>query len=286
MRLFFTTIICLLFGAQLLATPGRMTEYQKGIIYNMQGPKASAWNLYGNSEKWLHENDFEKDLINTTKITDRLPFFRRELKGGNGTTFVKAKNFHWEDANYASVKKYFSKHKSTKVIKNITAGDVYILKLKNTDDYAVIRISKIKDDGTSLAYSGNNMDYIAFDYTVFKVTVSEAVTFLDENFEEEEQPYWDPEAEMLIYPNPVVDKIHVKFRKATDNIGWVVRLENMNGEKIYTSEHIYETHWINDFKELSEGRYILSVLKNDQVYLQKVIDKDKKAEGKLTEVYQ
>jgi hypothetical protein len=184
------------------------------------------------------------------------------------------------------VKKYFSKHKSTKVIKNITAGDVYILKLKNTDDYAVIRISKIKDDGTSLAYSGNNMDYIAFDYTVFKVTVSEAVTFLDENFEEEEQPYWDPEAEMLIYPNPVVDKIHVKFRKATDNIGWVVQLENMNGEKIYTSEHIYETHWINDFKELSEGRYILSVLKNDQVYLQKVIDKDKRSEGKLTEVYQ
>jgi hypothetical protein len=261
-------------------------EYQSGIIYNMQGPKAAAWNLNNHAEKWLHENDLEKDIVNTTKVTDQLPFFRRELKALNGTCFVKAKNFKLKDANYASVKKYFNKHKSTKVIKNLVVGDVYIVRLKNSDDYAVLKISKIKDDGTSLLYDGNNMDFIAFEYNLFKVKVSEAVTFLNENFEEESQPDWDPEAEMLIYPNPVVDKINIKFRKATDNIGWVVLLENTNGDKVYTSENIYETHWTNDFKSLPEGRYILSVLKSDgdKVYLQKVIDKSKTQN--LSGVYQ
>jgi hypothetical protein len=287
MKAFLGSIILLLFSGLVFSGDVEgAVSYQSGIIYNMQGPKASAWNLNGNSEKWLHENDFEKDIINTTKISDHLPFFRRELKAGNGTSFVKAKGFHLKDASYASVKKYFSKHKSVKVIKNIAVGDVYILKLKNSDDYAILKVTKIKDDGTSLLYDGNNMDYIAFDYSVFKLAVTEAVAFLNDNFEQEEQPDWDPEAEMIIYPNPVVDKIHVKFRKATDNIGWTIQLENMDGEKVYTSEKVYESHWINDFKNLSDGRYILSVLKSDQVLLQKVIDKEKLKEEKLSEVIQ
>ena len=284
MKLFFASVAFLLLGVLLFAGPSKAAvTYQSGVIYNMQGPKASAWSLYGNTEKWLHENDLEKDIVNTTKITDRLPFFRRELKATNGTSFVKVKNFNLNTATHASIKKYFGKHKSQKIISHVKVGDVYLMRLKNSDDYAVLKISKIKDDGTSLLYEGNNMDYIGFDYAVFK-DASEAVSFLNENFEEEEQPSWDPEAEMLIYPNPVVDKIHVKFRKPTDNIGWVVQLENMNGEKVFTSESIYETHWVNDFRSLTEGRYILSVLKNDKVYLQKIIDKDKNKSDKLTEV--
>ncbi len=284
-RFFIPVCTVLLAGIAMLSSLVASAEYQSGIIYNMQGPKASAWNLNSHAEKWLHESDLEKDIVNTTKVTDQLPFFRRELKAINGTSFVNAKNFKLKDATHASVKKYFKKHKSTKVIKNLAVGDVYLVRLKNSDDYAILKISKIKDDGTSLLYDGNNMDFIAFEYNLFKVNTSEAITFLNENFEEEKQPDWDPEAEMLIYPNPVVDKINIKFRKATDNIGWVVVLENMNGDKIYTSENIYETHWTNNFKNLQQGRYILSVLKSDgdKVYLQKIIDKSDSK--KLSEAY-
>lgn len=260
-----------------------LAEFQSGIVYNMQGPKASAWNLEEHSCKWLYQNNFEKDFVNTTEITDPLPFFRRTLKGLNGTTFVKAANFKTKEATYISVKKYFEKHVSAKVIRNIKVGEVYLVKIRNSNDYAILKISSIKDDGSSLLYDGNNLDFIAFEYRLLKDPTPEAVTFLDNNFEKELQPTWDSEAEMIIYPNPVLDKIHVKFRKARDNIGWVVILENMNGDKVFASESIYETHWVNDFNYLPEGRYVLSILKNEEVYLQKVIDKNDSK--KLSEVY-
>jgi hypothetical protein len=285
MKTFFSCLTIIFIGCFIFPNLSEAAdEIRTGVIYNMQGPKASAWDLFGISEKRLHENNLEKDLINTTKISDPLPFFRKELLAANGGSFVKANKFNFKDASLESVKKYFSKNKSVTVIKNIKAGDIYILKLKNAEGYAIIKISKIKDDKTSLLYDGDNLDYIAFDYKIFKVQTTEAIAFLEDDFEEEAQPFWDPEAEMLIYPNPVVDKIYVKFRKASDNLGWVVLIEDTNGEKVFKSETIYETHWENSIKDLPEGKYILSVLKSDKVYLQKIIDKNDAK--KLSEVYQ
>ena len=258
-------------------------EYKAGVIYNMQGPKASAWSLTGDSEKWLYQSDLEKDIINTTKITDPLPFFRRELISV-GSSFVKTTNkFTMKEANYESLKSYFEKNKSTSIIKDLKVGDTYILKLKNAGGYAILKISKIHDDHTSLLYDGNNLDFIGFDYSIFKPKTIEAVSFIEDDFEEEVQPYWETDVEMLIYPNPVVDKLNIKFRKVTDSIGWVVLLENTNGEKIFISEDIYEAHWTKDVKELPSGRYILSVMKENTVYLQKVIDKN---DSKISELYQ
>ncbi len=282
LRSFFLAIAGLMLAGRLEA---KVLKHS-GIIYNMQGPRAAAWDFYGNSEKWLHENDREKDIINTTEITDRLPFFRRELKGGNGTSFVKVKNVDLKGATYTSVKKLFEAQTAVSVIKRIATGDVYILKLKNSDDYVLLKISGIKDDGTSLLYSGNNMDYIAFEYTVFKLAATEAVTFLKEDFEKLGYDKDGMEAEILIYPNPVTDKIHVKFRQSIDTTAWVIQLENMEGNNVYRSEQIYETYWVNDFKALSEGRYILSVLRDDKVQLQKIIDKVNRNGSPLSEIYQ
>ncbi len=284
MKLFFSfsltvLVLCIASATKLCGA----IEYTPGVIYNMQGPKAAAWSLTADSEKWLYQSDLEKDIINTTKITDPLPFFRRELISV-GSSFVKATKFNTKETSYELVKNYFEKNKSTKIIKNLKVGDVYILKLKNAGGYAILKISKIQDDRTSLLYDGNNLDFIGFEYSVFKAKTIEAVSFIEDDFEEEEQPNWETEVEMLIYPNPVIDKINIKFRKITDNIGWVVLLEDTNGEKIFTSEDIYEAHWTKDVRELPSGRYILSVLKSNTVYLQKIIDKNDSK--KISELYQ
>ena len=284
MKTFFNYLLSVVLLCSALTGRSLAAEYKSGIIYNMQGPKASAWSLTSNAEKWLHQTDLEKDIVNTTKKTDPLPFFRRELIAVHGSSFVKAtKKFNSKTATFESTQAYFGKNKSTSTIKNLKVGDIFILKLKNAEGYAILKISKIKDDGSSLLYEGNNLDYIGFEYSILKPKTIEAVAFLDDEFEKEDQPYWEPEAEMLIYPNPVIDKIHVKFRKPTDNIGWVVMIENTNGDKVFKSENIYDLHWTNDFKDLPAGRYILSVLKSDQVYLQKVIDKN---DAKLSDLYQ
>ena len=284
MKTFFNfSLIVLLFSfLNSIASFGAI-DFKSGLIYNMQGPKAAAWSLTGESERLLSQSDLEKDIINTTKISDPIPFFRRELISV-GSSFVKATKFDLHQTNYESLKKYFEKNTSSKVISNLTIGDVYILKMKNGGGFALIKITKIHDDKTSLLYQGNNLDFIGFDYVVFKPKTIEAISFIEDDFEEAEQPNWDTDVEMLIFPNPVIDKLTIKFRKITDTTAWVVQLENMEGEKIFASEEIFESHWTKDLKTFPAGKYILSVMKSNTVYLQKIIDKNDS--NSISELYQ
>jgi hypothetical protein len=244
-----------------------------GKVYNMQGPNAAAWDMTGKQAKYLTENDLHKDLINTTVISDRIPFFRRELKSGNGSTFIKIHRKKVAEASFESLTKLYTSSKPQPVIKNIKAGDIYLMKSGSTNDLVLLTISQIKDDRTSRLYGGNNLDYVAFEYEIFSYIPPQATSW---NPTPESAPI-NIEPSVVIYPNPVKRNVHISLQNMEQR-NWTVKIENTKGEMLYESvEPIQGKQWDHNISAFPSGRYILSLYADNEVYLQKVIDKENAA---------
>lgn len=249
------------------------TKYE-GKIFNMQGPEAAAWDLSGNKSKYLAENDLQKDIINTTSISDRLPFFRREVKSGNGSTFVKIQKKKLMDPSYENLDKLYSSSKPQKSIRNIKAGDLYLVKIASSNNYAILTISQIKDDKTSRLYGGNNLDYISFQYEVFAYAPPQATSWNKSNPTTPEDMISDQEPSVVIFPNPIQTDVFVSLQNLNLK-NWTVKIENTKGEVMYESiEPIKGNQWNHNIAAMASGRYILTIYSNDEMYLQKIIDKE------------
>jgi hypothetical protein len=265
--------VLVLFTLMMLMQSAWASTKIHGKVYNMQGPNAAAWDMTGKQAKYLAENDATKDLINTTVISDRIPFFRRELKSGNGSTFIKIPRKKVTEANFESLTKVYAASKPQSIIKNIKAGDVYLMKSGSTNDLVLLTISQIKDDRTSRLYGGNNLDYIAFEYEIFAYVPPQATS-------------WNPapanaevniEPSVVIYPNPVKRNVHISLQNM-ETRNWTVKIENTKGEMVYESvEPIQGKQWDHNIASFPSGRYILSLYADNEVYLQKVIDKENAA---------
>lgn len=240
----------------------------KGKIFNMQGPEAAAWDLSENGAKYIYDSSEKKDLINTTSRHDKLPFFRRELKSGNGSLFVKIPRKNSPAFTFTALHDFYKKSTHSDKIQHLKKQDQYLVKSKNSEDLFILTITKIQDDFTSRLFGGNNLDCIHFEYERIAYNPPQALL-------------WNPainvdpsnEPAIVIFPNPIVSEVFISFQNFEQN-NWKVKIENTQGEVVYESlETIQNEQWNRDLSEFPKGRYIITLLKGEEVYLQKIVDK-------------
>jgi hypothetical protein len=241
---------------------------QKGRIFNMQGPEAAAWDLSNNSAQYIYDSNEHKDLINTTSRQDKLPFFRREVRSGNGSVFIKLPKKKAPAHHYSALKEFYKNSKNSDKIQHIKKHDQYLVVSKNSETLFILTITHIQDDFTSRLFGGNNLDCIQFEYEPIPYLAPEALRW---NSSDNQENFKEPS--VVIFPNPIVSDVFISFQNFEQN-NWKVKIENTKGEIVYESlEAIQKQQWNKDVSGFPKGRYIITLLKDEEVYLQKVVDK-------------
>ncbi len=134
-------------------------------LYNPAAPTGSfgAYDLVSDQGVAASEGDANKDMINTTVASNGGYPFVKGWKAENGTTFVKAtSSFDYNAANKTSMMAAYAASTSVATVSDVKVNDVYIVKLRNGDNYVAVKVTQIVDD--SKVGAGYNNDYIQFDY--------------------------------------------------------------------------------------------------------------------------
>ncbi len=130
-----------------------MKSSGSGMIYNWYSSNASAWDLVNNRSRKAADSDSDKDMVNPSS-TDWS--FKKEWYSKNGTQFVKNNSFNYNNPTVEAAAAAFSGG-STSI--SVSQGDIIIAKLRGGSEYAVIKVTEIRE--TSIE---NNDDYIKFEY--------------------------------------------------------------------------------------------------------------------------
>ena len=180
-------------------------DIHSGIIYNLQGPEKGAWNLLNHTALSSRQSNEEKDLVNTTQITDPQPFFRHEWISYNSTLYVKDATLRFDNVRYDSLKAHFNASSNpNQLVNNVSVGDVYIAKIRKSETFAIIQIVELADDGCSLLCDGkNNLDYIKFDYKLVIKPVLAALEPAPSLSKETKKILSEEKVLLSIYPNPL-----------------------------------------------------------------------------------
>jgi len=127
-------------------------------IYNALAPTGyyGAYNLETLSGVPSSSND--KDMQDMTPSATGI--YAKGWDGASGTVFVKSNSYDYANANWATAKAAFAAGTSTNSVTNAAVGDIYIAKLRNQDNYAVIKVTAVVDD--EQVGTGKNQDYIKF----------------------------------------------------------------------------------------------------------------------------
>jgi hypothetical protein len=133
-------------------------ENTGSILGNKIGPDQSAWNLVDNvREAGSATSDMQNPSISTGTTEEQW------IKGWDAETstrFVKSNDYNYEAASAESAATAYSNGTATDEVRNIEVGDIYIAKLRESNEYAVIKIVSIDD----LITSGSHIEEIEFDY--------------------------------------------------------------------------------------------------------------------------
>ncbi len=135
-----------------------LTEKADQTIYNVLAPTGfyGAYNL--ETLTGVSSTATDKDMQDMTPSGTGV--YSKGWDGANGTVFVKANSFDYASANWATAKAAFAAGTSTSSVTNAALNDIYIAKLRNQDNYAVIKVTAVVDDGQVGA--GKNQDHIKF----------------------------------------------------------------------------------------------------------------------------
>lgn len=155
------------------ATPTKVktafTTTKTDTLWNLAGPKKGAYDLVNMVNKGSSDADGDKDMANTTTADDLSSgiTFRKEFVSKNATRFVNAgTSVSFESAYKELVDSVYKANSSsaTATISGVLNNSVYIAKLRDGSNYALIKVIAVNDDGKTLATGGNNNDNIIFSY--------------------------------------------------------------------------------------------------------------------------
>lgn len=146
------------------------TEVAGGVVYHILGASQGAWDLVtntgvsegGSANRYLGEN---KDMINREPVAGKTAFLA-EIVAGNETRFVKNNEFDYANATLEAALAAFAAGEphgkgqtsmdpgdgslyNTHDPVAVATGDIFIAKIRGTEDYAVINITNVS--GTSSA---------------------------------------------------------------------------------------------------------------------------------------
>ena len=129
-------------------------EKEGAIIANKIGPSNSMWDLAANVSRKAGSSD--ADMANPS-TTDNL-----WVKGWDGvrkTTFVKTTALDYATVTAEAAEAAFADGDASGTIRNVAVGDIYIAKIKDGANYAVIKITRADDD-----IKDKNTEVIEFTY--------------------------------------------------------------------------------------------------------------------------
>lgn len=132
-----------------------------GVIWNLTGTNANAWDLVQNISVDIN-NTTNADMINTTGESSVAPYyFSNEWQALNESTFKRNNNY---DYNNASIETAIDAYTSATIIKpsplatGIAKDDIYVVKIRNSQNYAVIEVTNV------IYTEDSNLDKIEFRY--------------------------------------------------------------------------------------------------------------------------
>lgn len=139
-------------------------EYTNGIISNIQGPSSSSWDLVENKKLITTDASSSKDISDKTSGSTG-DFLAGGWSAGANTKFVITDGFDYDNATKVSIKEEYENGDEATIISGskLIEGAVIIAKLRETEEYAVIKITEVYDDGKN-GGTGYNSDYRKFSY--------------------------------------------------------------------------------------------------------------------------
>lgn len=133
-----------------------------GFMYHILAPETGAWDLDEDKARSSSEQHTYKSMVNddakgsfTGKWKATIP-----VKNGNGTTFVKANDYDYEDATAYEAHQAYTAGTPSTVVTAPAVNDIYIARRENT--YYVIKITNI--DATAGTSTSGNKGKIEFEY--------------------------------------------------------------------------------------------------------------------------
>ncbi|MEC8738386.1 MAG: hypothetical protein VXX63_00725 [Bacteroidota bacterium] len=125
-------------------------------VWNADGPNAGAFDLVVGVQRLKDDDDAQKDIKDLGLKGSSLSW-SPSWTTGNGTKFKKLNDWNNIKTDIALKEAYDAAGGETDQIENIAEGDVYGLKLRGGDTYALVLITKISD-------VTNNEDHIEFQF--------------------------------------------------------------------------------------------------------------------------
>ena len=141
-------------------------EYERigAIISNAQGPSTSAWNLVKDEGLFFNDPNINKDIADNTSAGSGA-FLKGGWTTGNATRFVVDSVFNYAKASVENATLAYEngEPKATLLNNDLAVGNVIIAKIRGGEEFAVIEITDVFDDGVD-GGTGNNADYRKFNY--------------------------------------------------------------------------------------------------------------------------
>ncbi len=137
------------------ATP-LATEVTTGVLNNIQGPLAGAWNLVDDVEVVTGGDATVKDMIEQTNDVDFI--FSQAWAAGNTTMYVSAPGFDYDNPTAEAAAAVYAAGTPSASVTAVSVGDMFVANLRGTDDYAVIKILTVD------AEAAGNDETITFSY--------------------------------------------------------------------------------------------------------------------------
>ncbi|MBI4646354.1 MAG: hypothetical protein HY738_07125 [Bacteroidia bacterium] len=154
-----TLLILFLLGYSFSQGYSQVTTHT-GVIWNLIGPNQGAWDLVANVGLSSGASSTLKDMKNTTTVASPAPYiFNNEWTAMNTTLFVKNNSFDYINTTlYSVVDAAYNAGSPVSTVSNVAVNDIYIVKLRGTSDYAVLKVTNIT------LTSSDNLDKIDFEY--------------------------------------------------------------------------------------------------------------------------
>lgn len=133
-----------------------------GKIWNFQSDSVSAWDILEDKGLFNSDSYLGKDLQNSNEETFPPYHFSELIESTNGTLYRKFNDFDYENATPESILDGFSggtiSTSPPSPVTLVSKDDVFLLKLRNEERYAVIKILDV------ILTEEDNLDYIIFSY--------------------------------------------------------------------------------------------------------------------------
>jgi len=126
-----------------------MTDEHYGIIWNSLGINNYGWDLINNTAKTQSDANINKDMANNTDQENSYPpyYFQNSFSSLNSTLYKKANWYDYENASVETIVDAYTGGTIGAMPKptatGLTEGDIFIGKLRNTDNYTVIKITNV-----------------------------------------------------------------------------------------------------------------------------------------------